>query len=250
VRAGGRAIAVISPHLDDAVLSCFEHIREFRLNGAEVSVINCFSRCHNESIVSSVLIPYMRAANCRNPEEYEKIRKAEDAIALKKLGVDNQYLDFIDAAFRGENGTPEYNSMSSFFKGPVRQFEIEVAESLAGAFDTIGEFDIALVPMAVGNHIDHVLCRLAAERCKRFGRLAYYADMPYAMRPWKWRSLDIKLVFTSRVSMRLPSALKHQAIGCYQSQSRFVMPCGGRLPEMLLHPRPADASATGRGIEP
>lgn len=236
---GPRAVAVVSPHLDDAVFSCFEHIREFRRGGADVTVINCFSRCRNDGIVSPVLAPYLRAANCHGPEEYEKIRKTEDAKALDILGIDNQCLDFIDAAFRGSQGKPAYETLCSFYKGPSDKAEMDLAEALAGIFDTLAEFDMALVPMAIGNHIDHVLSRLAAERCKRFKRLAYYADMPYAVRPWKWRALDIKRVFSSSISLRFASALKRQAISCYGSQLEFSMPCAGRFPELLLHPRAA-----------
>src|SRR5260221_483070 len=88
-------LLIISPHLDDAVLSCGARIAKTVESGGEVVVATCFTT------------PWEAA-----PEELQQLydrRKADDGDALKMLGAGIRHLGFTDAPFRN----PQYYNFNT-----------------------------------------------------------------------------------------------------------------------------------------
>ncbi len=142
-----RITLVLSPHLDDAVLSCAGYM------GCRKSVIATFFTVGDAS--------------------YEA-RRVEDLEAAKIIGAQARHLGFKDAPFRSVLYSNFVGIIGGGFR-PVRRLE----KALARLLDELDP-ELVLAPLGVGNHVDHRLLRYAATKLVRPERLLYYEDRPYA----------------------------------------------------------------------
>jgi LmbE family N-acetylglucosaminyl deacetylase len=148
---------VLSPHFDDAILSC-SHV----LAGpGDVGVVNVFTAVPAPGLP---LPPWDVATGARDGAERMRERAAEDRAALALLGRSAVALDFLDAQYR-------------------RPGEMPAPEIIAGRIaEAVGEPSLLLAPAAIGVHPDHVLVREAALVLAREGwPVELYADLPHAI---------------------------------------------------------------------
>lgn len=142
-----RITLVLSPHLDDAVLSCAGYM------GCRKSLIATFFTEGDAS--------------------YEA-RRAEDYEAAKIIGAQARHMGFKDAPFR----SVLYSNFVGIIGGGFRPLP-RLEKALAQLLDELDP-ELVLAPLGVGNHIDHRLLRYAATKLVRPERLLYYEDRPYA----------------------------------------------------------------------
>ena len=200
----GDEIAIVSPHLDDAVLSLGALIGREAAAGRRVTVISCFTAGPPlESIP-----PEQRVFG-----DYS-VRRAEDERALARLGAAHRWLDRPERIWR----PPPLTRRLHVFRTPPR---MEDFSELRAIREVIGELIAAgaevYVPLAVGHHVDHVEVALAALRevlvRGAFDRLRFYED-PYALgrgcrrahfvtRRRMWRSFDAPAWASPRVGALL-----------------------------------------------
>ena len=134
---------VISPHLDDAVLSVGGAMATWSAAGERVVVATVFT----DGPPLDAVPPSMRAL-----ANYE-VRRAEDADACAAAGAEVRWLGHVERAFR----RPFLTTRACFTTRTDRaEFTAlpTVAASLA-ALDALAP-DRILVPLGVGNHVDHV----------------------------------------------------------------------------------------------
>jgi LmbE family N-acetylglucosaminyl deacetylase len=164
---------VISPHLDDAVLSVGGSIAAWSAAGERVVVATV---CTDGPPLDAVT-PSMRAL-----ADYAA-RRREDADACAAVGAEVRWLGHVERAFR----RPFLTTRACFTTRTLldrSEFAERAAlqESLA-ALDAL-EPDRILVPLGVGNHVDHVVALIAAtEWALARGwrdRLLFYEDF-YAL---------------------------------------------------------------------
>ena len=141
---------VLSPHPDDAALSLGASIFSWATAGEEVLVVNSTGASD---------------------------RDREDEQAMLALGASAVSLDIPDALDRGYKG-------GQLFKGP-REDDEAIALLFRGLRGISCEYDIerVYVPMALGNHVDHVLTRDAARAwVAELGDVEVwlYEDYPYS----------------------------------------------------------------------
>ena len=96
-------VLIASPHLDDAALSCAEHIKSWQAAGDQVHVVSLFTDFGSRS-PSDYMRPVMREQGCEDILRYGDVRRSEDHVAMKKMGVEFTHAGFRDAAFRESNG--------------------------------------------------------------------------------------------------------------------------------------------------
>ncbi|MCK4971910.1 MAG: PIG-L family deacetylase [Candidatus Heimdallarchaeota archaeon] len=143
----------LSPHLDDAVVSCGGTIAKLVYQREDVLVVSVFTK--NPDIK-------------KIPKKFHKFaiydqRKKEDQKALNRLSVDYKWLDVEERAFR-----------QPLLKKPTDIFKINLSEGLE-QFSNIpiihAELDKLIekypkakfyAPLAIGNHYDHVEVFLAS----------------------------------------------------------------------------------------
>ena len=174
----------LSPHLDDAVLSCGGTIHRQISAGDEVSVITIFAGEYQGSQPSPFALE--QHGYWGNPPLPMALRRAEDVAALDLLGARFQHLDFLDAVYRaGEPGQWLYPDVEALF-GPLhpddalgQNGEQGLAEQLAGLIPP--NHRLIYAPLGVGRHVDHQIVHTATRWLREQGcRLAYYEDYPYA----------------------------------------------------------------------
>jgi hypothetical protein len=182
-------IFILSPHFDDAILSA--GMLMYSLQGqVKVTVINIFTKAHPGPYTLSAK-QFLKAADYRNAVKMYAERSRDDIKALSLTGAKHLNLGFTDALFR-KNAKSKF--LGNFIAEldhiyPTYRWHIiknintndTVVKDLRKKFERIIPGDsIVITPFGIGNHADHVITRLAAE--KVFKNLIYYIDFPYNIR--------------------------------------------------------------------
>lgn len=150
------ATAILSPHPDDAVLSCWHMLTAT----GGVTVINLFTGLPTNGVPVSW---WDRLTGANDPLQRMRERLAEDRKALELAGRTPINLDFLDAQYRGG-------------AEPLEEVVNELQARLAPA-------TAVLAPAGIGGHPDHLLTRTAALRLHNVGfKVALYAELPHAIR--------------------------------------------------------------------
>jgi LmbE family N-acetylglucosaminyl deacetylase len=175
----------LSPHFDDAVYSCGGLIWELRQRGEPVEIWTVCS-----GIPAGLdLSPFARELHARwgvDGEVVVAIRQNEDAQACARVGAAVRYFGLLDCIYRDLAGDGALVTKEEDLWQPVHPAEAGLVEGLVEAFGGQMHAGVELVsPMGLGEHVDHRLTRLAAEKAAaRFMgiNLQYYADVPYVFR--------------------------------------------------------------------
>lgn len=143
------AVLVLSPHLDDAVLSCWH----FVASREDVVVVNVFTGLPPPGTPLTRWDRITGATDSRRRVE-ERLREDREALAL--VGREPVGLDFVEGQYGAPRPAPE-----------------EIAAALE---PLVGEHVVA--PAGIGGHSEHELVRKAAQQLGR--GTSFYADLPYA----------------------------------------------------------------------
>jgi LmbE family N-acetylglucosaminyl deacetylase len=169
----------LSPHLDDAVLSCGGLIARQAAAGEGVLVATvCAGDPGPEPL--SEFARALHAVWGSGPSPVGD-RRSEDRVACGRLDASVLHLEIPDAIYRcGAGGKALYASEEAIL-GPIALEEDGLVEKVAERLDSACPQGAKIyAPLAIGGHVDHRLTRLAAERLGR--PLRYYRDFPYASR--------------------------------------------------------------------
>jgi LmbE family N-acetylglucosaminyl deacetylase len=191
--AGGRGVLVLSPHLDDAVLSCGALLS--RLAGRlPVTVATVFTEATSPPHTLSARAFLAQCAASDAAVLYAD-RRQEDIDVLTGLGVEHVHLGIPDALFRRREVWPAVARLGRVVpevvhryptyrlhidKGRVARGDWGLVDRLEGVVRSlVDRIDAALVlgPVGVGRHVDHLLTRSLTERQR--GRAVFYSDFPY-----------------------------------------------------------------------
>ena len=210
----------LSPHLDDAVLSCGGTIHLLTQAGKPVLVVSITAGDPPAGDPS----PFTKNlhARWRLATDSIALRRAEDVEACIDLGADWLHWRIPDCIYRRDNvnGNPLYDRVEALF-GPIDPFDMNLVANLSQQLRSLPSSHSLYVPLAVGNHVDHQLTRLAAENWLELPSLLYYEEYPYAQAEsqlatalgddGRWRA-DVVRLEPANVEARI------QAIACYRSQ--------------------------------
>jgi LmbE family N-acetylglucosaminyl deacetylase len=168
----------ISPHLDDAVLSCGGRILQQAQSGHRVLVVTVFAGVSKAGSPLSPFAAELHALWNLGPDA-PVMRRKEDAEALACLGADGVYWSYLDCIYRQAAGSFPYASEEALF-GEVHPAEEElIAELVVRVADLPLEPGGTLyAPMGIGRHVDHQVVHRAAGRVER--PVTYFEDYPYA----------------------------------------------------------------------
>lgn len=173
----------LSPHLDDAALSCGGLIWEQTQAGETVSI---WTVCAGDPPAGPLSF-YAEALHARWNTGRDAVarRRLEDIAACELLCASHHHLLLPDCIYRrGVHRQASqnflYTSETSLF-GPVNPAESGLIQELSADLLRMLPAGSQLVcPMALGGHADHRLTRAAAENLGQ--GLWYYADFPYAVK--------------------------------------------------------------------
>ena len=213
----------LSPHLDDAVLSCGGLIRRQVTSGTPVLVVTVFAGEPQHAELSAYAAQtHSRWGKATHPTT---VRRKEDRSAMNLLGAEYLHLAYADAIYRFSQDSFLYSSDQELF-GPIHPSESRLlsrlAEIIAGLHTSRDETVYA--PLAVGNHVDHQLVRDALLSLQAHSsQIVFYEDYPYVDRPGALTGA-LRMLGTqeweSEVQLLDEQCLKAKitAIAAYQSQ--------------------------------
>jgi LmbE family N-acetylglucosaminyl deacetylase len=171
----------LSPHFDDAAFSCGGQIHSHAQNGKSVLIVTVMAGEPTDNLVSD----YARGLHERWQLHNDTVamRSAEDVEACRILGADHMHLKAPDCIYRvhPETDQPLYSVRPEIF-GDVHPADRGLVKELSGLIAELPACDRLYVPLTVGNHVDHQITRMAAERSNRT-KLLFYEDYPYAREP-------------------------------------------------------------------
>jgi LmbE family N-acetylglucosaminyl deacetylase len=190
----GGGCLVLSPHLDDAVLSCGALLSAL-VRHCTVTVVTLFTAAgptpHTHAARS-----YLRQCAAGEAGGLYEARRAEDRAALAALGATAVHLGVPDALFRRRQVRPALVGKLSgrvpelvhrypsyrfdIAKGRVARADRRLVDELRVQVDPLARaIDAALVfcPVGVGRHVDHLIVRSLGETV--VSRVVYFSDFPY-----------------------------------------------------------------------
>ncbi|MFG3346141.1 PIG-L deacetylase family protein [Streptomyces sp. NPDC048018] len=245
------ALLVLSPHPDDAVLSCGALLGLLPDRSA-VTVMTVFTEAAPPPHTLSAR-QFLRQTGAVNAEELYVERRAEDQAVLKQLGVDRFQGGFVDGLFRRVPAPrrgrrlagrllPEFDHVYPTYRLHLSRGRISPrdAETVRQVTDTVRELlphgrGLVLAPLGVGGHADHLLVRTAAARSGL--PVVYYSDFPYNMQAAPDPDFTGGLRATE-ASWDLGLDAKAELIRGYRTQVGALFPDGviPRVPEVYLLP--------------
>jgi LmbE family N-acetylglucosaminyl deacetylase len=201
-------IIVLSPHMDDAVLSLGQHIINWKKQGRDIKVVTVFTKFGNGVGVPNYSNDYIQKSGFDNVGDFEKARIKEDIVAMKKLGVEYEHWGYIDAGFRGG-----YDTREKLLAGKINSADEKLVLELSRKINNL-DCERCLLPFGVGGHVDHLIVKKAGEMSNKARR--YYLDSPYL-----WQNFNLikylgKIITAKGISWG--NREKDEVLKCYKSQ--------------------------------
>ena len=229
----------LSPHLDDAVLSCGGLIYRQVRAGDTVRVLTVFAGDPPPG-AHSPFADELRA-RWRGVADPVGLRRAEDQAALERLGATPVHWEYPDCVFRRDpaSGASYYPDRNAIF-GDVHPAErTAVVEALAARLQGYCDRER---PQAVyslltaGHHVDHQLLQWASRRLAGSWALRFYEDYPYVEDPERVQAAlqatgdhwQAELEPLSEDALQA----KIEAIACYRSQLSSLF-AEGTMPQRV-----------------
>jgi LmbE family N-acetylglucosaminyl deacetylase len=219
-------VVVVSPHIDDAVLSLGAGIAHAATAGSEIRVVTVFANDPDSDIFTT---DWDREAGFSSAREAATRRREEDALACALVGATPTWLPYTDADHGGESNLERMRA----------RLDKEIAEADA---------DAVLLPGYPLAHPDHAL--LAASLLSAppmAARLGLYVEQPYAA--WRhlgrgrrsWAADDLTLTTSLR---NLASMLLHTRRG-----RALQAPTAGPAVTSAIDGEPVWAAVVARGSD-
>lgn len=190
LQAAGSAVMFVSPHLDDAVLSCGALITHLSPT-CPVTVLTVFTSADSSPRWGLAARKHLRDLGVTDAAPLFQERRSEDIAVLKEAGASWIHLGFTDALFRrvGETGPgPKATGRSAYpsyrfhvIRGRIGPTESMLASNIARMIQeaaVTGRAVAVFGPLGVGSHVDHLITRNAVAASGT--NAAYYSDFPYS----------------------------------------------------------------------
>ncbi len=218
----------ISPHLDDAVLSCGGLIHQLAARGRQVKIVTVATADDGSELPPS----WLAQRNLRSwggQKNIFAVRRSEDVHAARRLGAEVVHLGFLDCMYRRDTRQmPLYSkSVTDVQVDPFdwESFTSLLESALGTLFNQLLPRELRVFcPLALGNHVDHVLVRRVVEALIPAQQRIYYEDFPYAMGV---RHPNGEACGLSPFTVPLSSAdvkARVEACACYTSQLPGLFP--------------------------
>lgn len=195
------SIAVVSPHRNDAAFSLGALLSSLTEHAIAITIVNLFTE--------SAFAPLLPGASLQTTT---RVHRAEDEAFIRHLGplCHLHDLGLADAPLRLDI------PLEHVTRAPLspRRFFVQT-QSLAAHLAPLDAFDLVLLPLAFGNHIDHCLARDAGRLALPHDRIGFYEDLPCAAcldaptRAAHERSLHLE--HHTAVTLPLPRAASRKA---------------------------------------
>ena len=172
----------LSPHFDDIALSCGGLVWSLTQQGNTVEIWTIMGGLPTFQAFS----PFAQGMHKEwglPPGEIVQNRRTEDRTACQLIGAQPRHFDWQDAIYRKDpiTGLPTVNNNEELFgKSPELALVHQIKELI---LKEIPDGTKLILPISLGNHIDHRAVRQAGDLSERVD--FYYADYPYILMAFK-----------------------------------------------------------------
>lgn len=222
----------VSPHLDDAALSCGGQLIAARHHGLRTLVVTvCTAVPPVSAHYSDLAVEFHREWGLAEAQAVTT-RLGEDRQAMAILGADDIWLGLDDAIYRMPQ---HYNSRETLFAMPHTSDTL--AAQLAPILTQLVHTNPRatwLVPAGVGMHVDHLCVYAAAQTVLPTAHVRLYEEVPYALNPdviATRRAMLTPQLHTTPMGAYL--AAKIAAVNCYASQMAALFGDPASMPAQL-----------------
>lgn len=187
-----KPIYFISPHLDDAIFSCGDLI-SYLAKKTTVYIVTIFTDAGVGPYSYSAKI-HVKRCGFKDIKKLFYARKMEDISAMEKLGVEFKHLGLIEAQLRKNpkmkyfqrlmtNIIPEAAHVYPVYRwhvinGKISHKDLKTLDLVIKKLKSlIGNDSFVFCPLAVGNHVDHVIVRNCC--IEAFKNVILWSDFPY-----------------------------------------------------------------------
>ncbi len=186
----------ISPHLDDAALSCGGLI-SYLSGKTKVTVVNVFTEAGKKPYTSSSKV-FLKRSGYENAQKLFSDRVNEDKKVFKKIKVKVINLNFIDASFRKTQKLPViFQKLSKLIpelshvyptyrlhvsKGHVSDKDALMIAKITKYLLSMAKSNQTVIfyPSAIGDHVDHVIINKICSSLP--ANTVAWSDYPYNQR--------------------------------------------------------------------
>jgi LmbE family N-acetylglucosaminyl deacetylase len=173
---------LVSPHLDDTVVSLGGFIKEKIQKKLNVLVITVFTKAETPKNLSNDQLLFLNSQN--SCEKLFNKRKLEDKKVADFLGFDLLHLDFTDALFRQKNGKYLYPEYKKIFSGKINKLDsdliLKIKKRLKNLITKKSKRTSKIFsPLGVGKHVDHVIVAELMMELISNKKLLFWEDIPY-----------------------------------------------------------------------
>lgn len=172
----------ISPHLDDAVLSCGALIDALVENHNNVTVATLFGGKKDNILYSKLAKNLHESWNIKQASRIAEIRQKEDLQALDLLGAKAIHFDMLDCIYRTDSKgylLYDYDNFDCILSYKISPRDITVFK-LTSIFKkclTLSDYSTIYAPLGAGGHIDHIQSRYLGEFLFNMGKnVIFYSD--------------------------------------------------------------------------
>ena len=170
-------VVVVSPHMDDAILSC----------GGLLNLLLQSMPC----VTVTICTADPEGADEKNPPHgiaLPSTRRSEEVRAMQALGCALVQMNLLDAIYRKVPGRDEllYPSLNSLWNMPRQEDDSQREKICTGLQKYLPAADerptLYLAPAGIGHHVDHIISTQAVLNCvSRCDHILLYEDFPYVV---------------------------------------------------------------------
>lgn len=170
-------VIVVSPHMDDAILSCGGLLKQL-LGSVECLTLTV---CTADPVDVDPKHPPHGIA-------LPSLRRKEEMAALNDLGCKLVQLDLLDAIYRRDQHSSAilYPSLQSIWSMPLPQDDFQKQALRSRILSLAGQSGerptLFISPLGIGHHVDHILCtQVILSIISSTDEILLYEDFPYVV---------------------------------------------------------------------
>ena len=175
-------VVFLSPHFDDAILSCGGLINKLVLKNKKVLVVTVFSEV-SKKILNKDVARYVNLCGFDNSVDLNRMRKKEDEAVLNSLGVDHCWLGIVEADYRTKKSVPVYKNHKQI-RNKINDTDDFLKKTSLGIEEVTDKHlkngkGVIYCPLGLGGHADHRIINQIGDDLSKKWDLMYWEDYPY-----------------------------------------------------------------------
>ncbi|KKQ30188.1 MAG: hypothetical protein US68_C0016G0011 [Candidatus Shapirobacteria bacterium GW2011_GWE1_38_10] len=182
-------IVILSPHMDDAVLSLGQHLVNWQKENKKIKIITVMTSFGNDEKIPLYSKKYISSSGFKLVKDFGEARIWEDIGVMENLKVKYEHWGFVDAGFRRNDRGFTYPTRRGLFNRKISKGDYKMVAEISKKIAKL-KSKIILIPAGVGGHVDHLIVKKAAEKSSSKTNRLSYLESPYL-----WENFNFLEIF-------------------------------------------------------